>query len=351
VNAGNLVLTHDLALGGSSVSGGLGSGNLVFDSSVSSHAFTFGALSGGGTVNLLDNASNAVALTIGNNGLSPAPHTGSVTGPGSLNKIGTGTITLADTLGYTGATTVSAGTLLLQTNLTASSSVSVTGGTLRLDVGGGNLRIVRTPSLSVTASGRLDIGDNKIITQTPVGSWNGSAYTDVTGLIAAGRNTNGAPLWDGAGIVTSQSDAAGGNFNSIGVARASDVRPNTISETATWAGQTITGTDTLVMYTYGGDATLDGKINVDDYIRIDSGIAAGLTGWSNGDFNYDGKINIDDYTTAIDANIGIQNGIFATSSALGGGTSGVSAVPEPASAIAMLGLASAGLFRRRRRCN
>src|SRR5206468_7318738 len=129
------------------------------------------------------------------------------------------------------------------------------------------------------------------------------------------RNGN---AWNGSGVVTSQTAAAGSNYTSVGIAAASDVRPNTATETALWAGQTITGTDTLIMYTYGGDATLDGKINIDDYVKIDTGIAAGLTGWSNGDFNYDGKVNIDDYTTVIDANVGNQNGIFFT----GGGVSG-----------------------------
>src|SRR4029077_14141917 len=149
------------------------------------------------------------------------------------------------------------------------------------------------------------------------GSWNGSNYTGITGLIASGRNGNTTPLWDGNGIVTSQTVATSGNLHSIGVARASDVRPSTVSTTALWAGQTITGTDTLVMYTYGGDATLDGKINIDDYVKIDTGIAGGLTGWSKGDFNYDGKVNIDDYITVIDANIGNQNGfIFPTGSGI-----------------------------------
>jgi uncharacterized membrane protein YbhN (UPF0104 family) len=32
------------------------------------------------------------------------------------------------------------------------------------------------------------------------------------------------------------------------------------------------------MYTYGGDATLDGRIDIDDYVRIDQGIAANLSG-------------------------------------------------------------------------
>src|SRR5207247_8516762 len=81
--------------------------------------------------------------------------------------------------------------------------------------------------------------------------------------------------------------------------------------TATWAGQTVTGSDTLVMYTYGGDANRDGKINVDDYGRIDFNSSLGVSGWFNGDFNYDGKINVDDYGI-IDFNVAIQGAPFAT---------------------------------------
>jgi hypothetical protein len=212
---------------------------------------------------------------------------------------------------------------------------------------------LRTSNLTISGAGsKIDLSDNKmIVATTPTGTWNGTAYTGVTGLIAQGRNGSTLPLWDGAsGIVTSQSNATGGNFTTIGVARASAIRPATATATALWAGQTITGSDTLVMYTYGGDATLDGKINVDDYIRIDTGIAAGLTGWSNGDFNYDGVINIDDYTSFIDANIGSQGPPFATSSggpvAVG---SAVSAVPEPAVLLPPIGaLLGFRLLRRRR---
>jgi hypothetical protein len=165
---------------------------------------------------------------------------------------------------------------------------------------------------------QLDVNSNKLITNGTTGIWN---YTNVTGMIQSGR---GGSSWDGSsGIITSQSIAVGGTFHTIGVATAPDASTN--KATGLWAGQTITGTDTLVMYTYGGDATLDGKLNVDDYIKIDSGIAGGYTGWSNGDFNYDGKINIDDYTTVIDANIGNQTGVFPTGS-IDGGIGGVSAV-------------------------
>src|SRR5204862_2946283 len=120
-----------------------------------------------------------------------------------------------------------------------------------------------------------------------------------------------------------------------GVATGAQVKPNSATETALWGGQTITGTDTLVMYTYGGDANLDGKINIDDYGRIDTSVGIGLTGWYNGDFNYDGKINIDDYGI-IDVNVGIQGPAFATSGSAGSpvGAGGVTSVPEPAALFA-----------------
>jgi len=97
----------------------------------------------------------------------------------------------------------------------------------------------------------------------------------------------------------SQSTAATGNYTTLGVACLSDIG---ISTTAVWVGQTVSSTDTLVMYTYGGDANLDGKLNIDDYIHIDNGITNNSWGWFNGDFNLDGKINIDDYVL-IDNNI------------------------------------------------
>ena len=96
------------------------------------------------------------------------------------------------------------------------------------------------------------------------------------------------------------------------------------------------------MYTYGGDATLDGKINVDDYIRVDSGIASNLSGW----FNYDGKVNIDDYTTVIDANIANQSGIFPTSSS--DLPAAVTAIPEPTSLMVLIIVGSLPQVRRRR---
>jgi hypothetical protein len=124
------------------------------------------------------------------------------------------------------------------------------------------------------------------------------------------------------------------------------VRNVSDSQTTTFAGQTVLGSDTLAMTTWGGDANLDGKINIDDYGRIDGNVgqSGSVFGWSKGDFNYDGKINIDDYGI-IDGNINRQGTPFTTSGAVA--LDGVAAVPEPAS-LSIIALGAMTLMRRRR---
>jgi hypothetical protein len=194
----------------------------------------------------------------------------------------------------------------------------------------GNNKALRADALSI--SGRLDLKDNRLITPAPVGTASGGVYDGIAGRIQSGR---GNGTWNGSGIVTSQTTATNGsNFTSLGVATGAQVLPNTATETALWGGQTVTGSDTLVMYTYGGDANLDGKINIDDYGHIDTSIGIGLKGWYNGDFNYDGVINIDDYGI-IDVNIGIQ-GPPLGSSAGAASAFAVTAVPEPGAGLGIL---------------
>src|SRR5438552_17820659 len=101
------------------------------------------------------------------------------------------------------------------------------------------------------------------------------------------------------------------------------------------------------MYTYGGDATLDGKINADDYGRIDFNVGLGSSGWFNGDFNYDGKINVDDYGI-IDFNVGIQGPPFATEIAATAPVARLTAVPEP-STMSLWAIGGIGLAVRRQR--
>jgi hypothetical protein len=115
----------------------------------------------------------------------------------------------------------------------------------------------------------------------------------LTALIKSGRN-GGA--WNGNGIITSQSLAAGTiPSTTLGVSEASTALSYNSGSTAVFDGQTVDTTAVLVKYTYSSDATLNGTINGDDYFRIDAGFASHTTGYANGDFNLDGKINADDY--------------------------------------------------------
>src|SRR5439155_15042683 len=117
---------------------------------------------------------------------------------------------------------------------------------------------LRVETLAISGAAKLDVTKNGLVVAGDnVGSWDGAAYTGVTGLIQSGRNGGN---WAGSGIVTSQTLATSGNFTSIGVATAAQAKGIATAATAVWSGQTVTGSDTLVMYTYGGDANLDGKI-------------------------------------------------------------------------------------------
>jgi hypothetical protein len=87
----------------------------------------------------------------------------------------------------------------------------------------------------------------------------------------------------------------------------------------TFGGVSVASSDVLVMYTYDGDANLDGEIDGDDYVRIDAGFSASLSDYASGDFDYSGNIDADDYFV-IDRNFSRQGVAF----------SGATAVPEPA---------------------
>jgi autotransporter-associated beta strand protein/T5SS/PEP-CTERM-associated repeat protein len=269
-----------------------------------------------------------------------------------LTKTTAGALTLDGTNTYTGVTTVSAGTLVFKTNYTTGSGIDIANDAtaqLASSLATPANVVLKTASVNTHTSGKLDLRDNKlIVNNASAGSWNGSAYTGIAGLVDSGRGNAPNALWNGSGIVTSDTRAINnGDLVSIGVAKVSDVRTITDMQTTTFAGQTVVGADVLAMVTWGGDANLDGKINIDDYGRIDGNVgqSGSVFGWSKGDFNYDGKINIDDYGI-IDGNINRQGTSFVTT--VGG--DGAVAVPEPVG-LGLLALAGVlvGWRGRRRR--
>ena len=210
-------------------------------------------------------------------------------------------------------------------------ALSVNAGAVRANADGGTSKVA---ALTVAVGAKLDLTNNKmIVAGGDVGAADGSTYFGLSGLIQSGH---GGGTWNGSGIVTGMPDAAGG-LTSLGIATAEQ----TGYAGGSFGGLSVTAGDVLIMYTYRGDANLDGFISGDDYSAIDFASGTpGASGWVNGDFTWDGIISGDDYS-AIDFNLVAQGAPFPT----GTSASAVVAVPEPVSVLPAL----AAIMRLRRR--
>jgi hypothetical protein len=335
--AGEFESTHTIATSDQNLPGSAARANLVLNSTA--RVFSVAHFPVSGFMYLPSNE----PLAVGGPFSIAAGVTLNKTGPGAMSVSGPQNHGAGATLLISGGdvtfNTDAAG-LAVTINPSASIVFNVTQHLAGLSISGGNAMltagVLDTASLTIEAGGKLDLAANKAIVRAGnLGTWNDSAYTGLTGLIASGRNGGD---WDGVGIVTSDARATDNDLTTLAIARAGDIARTSIS------GEPLDTDDVIIALTWGGDANLDGKINVDDYGRIDANVASSgsVFGYAAGDFNFDGKINVDDYGI-IDGNISRQGEPFAT-----GGTSApldsASAIPEPAS-LSLLALAGFALRR------
>jgi hypothetical protein len=107
-------------------------------------------------------------------------------------------------------------------------------------------------------------------------------------------------------VITSMTTATAARARTtLAVATAASVMGTNPSDDVVYMGETLSGNDAIVKYTYVGDFNLDGKVNGDDYFRIDNGYGAHATGYDAGDSDFSGSVNADDYF-GIDRNYGAQ---------------------------------------------
>ena len=196
VNGGSLILTSDSALLDSSVILNT-AGNLVFDKSVASNAFTLGGLGGAANLGLVNNAPIPVgiALTVGGNNNDTA-YSGAITGLGSVTKVGSGTLTLTGVSLYAGATTINGGTLQFGDGAAGHDGVllnatSITdNATLAYDLAG-----TQTYSGVITGSGNLTKTGNGVLTLGSASLFSGTTFVGGGTLVVANTGTCRAALW------------------------------------------------------------------------------------------------------------------------------------------------------------
>jgi autotransporter-associated beta strand protein len=209
-------------------------------------------------------------------------------GSGSLVKTGSGRVDLTVANGYTGGTTVAAGTLGATDAdaLPSSSDLTVAdGATAVLAAPGGTAFQLRKLTLSATAT--VDLTDGALVldgTATPL--------ADVASRLASGYNpADPENPWKGCGI-TSSSAAAQAVRYAVGYALNGDYGELAWS---TWFGRTVNNDSILVRYTYAGDADLNGEVTTDDFDLWKQGYIRQMTGWVHGDLDYSGDIKTDDF--------------------------------------------------------
>jgi autotransporter-associated beta strand protein len=176
-----------------------GGGNMSFSSAEVANAFTLGGLSAsnagsGYNIALTNNASTAIALTVGTNNASTT-YAGVLSGTGSLTKTGSGTLTLSGANTYNGSTTVNAGTLVVNGTLGASSTLTVANGAKLGGMGtingaataNGNLRPGNSPGV-LTFGSNLSLTSTASITMEINGTTRGTQYDgiNVTGPLVYG---------------------------------------------------------------------------------------------------------------------------------------------------------------------
>jgi hypothetical protein len=175
-------------------------------------------------------------------------------------------------------------------------ALSVNAGTVTVAADGTNAGASKFGSLNIGTGATLDLNDNSMIV--------GPATPQAT-LQAQIINARHGGAWDQSGITSSAARTQVNHATTLGLLSGAEY--TSVGGTGTFVGQSYDAADSLIKYTWYGDSDFNGRVNFDDYVRIDNGFNNHLTGWLNGDFDLNGTINFDDYVL-IDLAFNTQTG-------------------------------------------
>jgi hypothetical protein len=221
--------------------------------------------------------------------------------------------------------------------------VAVNGGSINLAAGAAaGSQLIEATDLTISG-GQIDIANGRLIIDYAPGS---SPIQLTRAQIASAYDPASLTHWTGPGITSSAAvlDATTG----IGYGEALDILG---SGGGVFGSETVDDTSVVARFTKLGDASLDGRVDFADLVRVaqNYGNSSGVAVWGQGDFNYSGTVDFNDLVVLA------QN--------YGGG---LAAAPLPASAdfnedlarafaqapepgvMAMLGVAACAFARRRR---
>ena len=189
---------------------------------------------------------------------------------------------------------------------------------------------LQSQNLTINPGGLLDLSNHDLIIN------GGQTVGSVQNLIAEGL---GNGTWNGTTGITSSTANVGGETFGVATAGALNV--------STFDGLAVSPSTILVKYTFLGDATLDGTVDLNDLNTVLNNLGSTSSLWSSG--NFDGAATIDltdlnDVLNHLGVSVLAGSNAVATAEAL----LAAGAVPEPAS-LSLLALAVPMLLRKRRR--
>lgn len=155
---------------------------------------------------------------------------------------------------------------------------------------GGTGQVLRLGYISISAAATLDLGVSSLIFD-----YSATVSNPIAQLNAWLASGYAAGTWAGKGINSRSAAADATKKHALGVSEAASALGLSGTATGTFAGETVDATTVLIRYTLYGDATVDGKVDFNDFLVFQNNFGTAVSGFGRGNFNFDGSTDFADF--------------------------------------------------------